>query len=223
MQQLKEKLRDIAFERGGRLFGVCLINDIRDDFHFEIKESSLKLNRAISIGIPVSSAVLDSLIDRPNMLYKAHYQQINHMLNDIAFLIAIEIADNGYETIPIPASKILKWKPMRAHLSHRVIAHKAGLGWNGRNNLLVTPQYGSQIRLVTVLTNAPLDIDQPLKQDCGDCYACLDACPVGAIDEHQENFNLEKCYAKVSEFARPENIGSYICGLCLEPCRGEKK
>ena len=220
--KIKNELRVLAEARGGRLFGVCRIDDLRDTFHFEIKVASEKLNTAISIGVPVSCAVLNTIIDRPNMLYKAHYQQINHILNDIAFALASHIIDLGFDAIPIPASKMLKWKPMRAHLSHREIAYKAGLGWWGRNNLLVSKEYGSQVRLATVLTDLELETDMPSGLDCGDCYACVEACPADAIGENRGDFNLDACFKKVSEFARPENIGSYICGLCLKPCRPKK-
>ena len=181
LDKTKEKLRDMAFSWGARLFGICRVDDIRDNFHFEIRESADRFNTAISIGIPVSPAVLDTLTEKPNFLYKAHYQQINHLLNDIAFLISSEINELGYLSIPIPASQILKWKPMKAHLSHRVIAQLAGLGWNGRNNLLVNEKYGSQIRLVTVLTDMPLEIDRPVDMNCGDCYAC---CGKSSSDEN---------------------------------------
>jgi epoxyqueuosine reductase QueG len=219
----KEKLRSISDRKGGRLFGVCRIDDLIETFHFEIKKSAKKLNTAISIGVPVSKGVLNALIDRPNILYKTHYRQINHILNDIAFSIGSEINNSGYKSIPIPASQIIKWKPMTAHLSHRVMAHKAGLGWRGKNNLLVNQKYGSQIRLVTVLTDLELEIDNPVEMDCGDCVACIKACPVGAIKNDPEDFDLQKCFEIISEFARPENIGTYICGLCLKPCPGNKK
>ncbi len=219
---IKTNLQHLAGNMGGRLFGVCRIDDLRDTFHFEIKEISKSLNTAISVGVPVSAAVLDTLIDRPNDLYKSHYRQINHVLNDIAFAVSSEIITLGYKAIPIPASQILKWKPMRAHLSHREIAYRAGLGWRGRNNLLVSEKFGSRIRLVTILTDLELEPDNPCQSDCGDCYACIAACPVGAIGENYEDFNLKTCYEKVSEFARPENIGTYICGLCLQVC-GSKK
>ena len=92
---VKIDLRNIADTRGGRMFGACRADELRDDFHFEIKKASEKLNTAISVGVPVSPAVLDTIIDRPNMLYKAHYQQINHILNDIAFAISSYILGLG--------------------------------------------------------------------------------------------------------------------------------
>nr|MBN2277451.1 epoxyqueuosine reductase [candidate division Zixibacteria bacterium] len=210
--------------KGGPLLGVTTVTaDLRAGFHGEIRETSNRLTTAISIGVPVSPAVLETIVDRPNVLYKSHYRQINHILNDIAFNVSWHLMQLGSSALPIPASQILKWKPkMLAHLSHREIAFRAGLGWRGRNNLLVTPDYGSQIRLVTILTDLELEPDFPLDDDCGDCYACIDACPVGAIAENPQDFDLAACFSKVSEFARPENIGTLICGLCLAPCFGKK-
>lgn len=220
--EVRENMRRLVHLAGGELFGVCRVGKLRQTFHPEIRQISEKLNTAVSIGVPVLPAVLETIVDHPNVIYKAHYRQINHVLNDIAFMVSTEINRLGRQALPIPASQMISWKPMRAHLSHREIAWKAGLGWWGRNNLLVNETYGAQVRLVTVLTDLELPDDQPATGDCGDCYACLENCPAGAIAEDRRDFNLAACFEKVSEFARPERIGSYICGLCLAPCRGKR-
>ncbi len=223
MQNLsaKEDLAKIAFTRGAGVFGVCRIDNFRESFHIEIQGLSRSLPYAISIGVPLAETALETIVDRPNMIYKAHYRQVNAVLDDIAFALASEIIRLGYRALPIPASMVLKRYPMIAHLSHREIAFKAGLGWRGRNNLLVNKDYGSQIRLVTLLTNLELPFDIPLTDDCGDCFDCLPCCPVGAIDELVENFNLDACSQQVQKFARENDYGHYICGLCLKPCRGK--
>ena len=221
IENFKDKLRNIADSKGGKLFGVCRIDELRKNMHSEIRKASEKLNTAISVGIPLSRPVLDSIGSRPNMIYKAHYQQVNHILNDIAYLIASEINAGGGEAIPIPASQILDWRHLRAHLSHREIAYKAGLGWRGRNNLLVAENYGSQVRLVTVLTDMDLKSDEQLERDCGDCYNCMTVCPAGAINEDPNDFDLAACYKKVQEFSKYKNYGHLICGLCLQCCDGD--
>ncbi len=221
LKNVKEKLRSIAESKGGKLFGVCRIDELRKNMHQEIKKALEKLNTAISIGVPLSKTVMNSLTDRPNMIYKAHYQQVNHILNDISYLITSEIESNGGEAIPIPASQILDWGRMTAHLSHREIAYKAGLGWRGRNNLLVAEKYGSKVRLVTVLTDLELEINQPTDRDCGGCYNCFQVCPADAIGDTPEDFDLPSCYKKVEEFSRYKNYGHLICGLCLQCCDGD--
>jgi epoxyqueuosine reductase len=222
LSKIKQQLRLSADDRGARLFGACRIDDLRETFNAEIRDISKKLNTAVSVGVPLSSSVMDTIVDRPNILYKTHYQQVNHTLNDIAFIISSEIERLGGEAIPIPASKITDWEKFRAHLSHREIAYQAGLGWWGRNNLLVNEKYGSQVRLVTILTNLELEADRPVETDCGECYACLDVCPVGAIGKNREDFNLAACHEKIKEFSRYRGYGHLICGICLRHCSGRR-
>jgi len=220
-KNLKDKLRAIANDKGGKLFGVCRVDELGKNMHPEIKIASETLNTAISIGIPLSSTVMNSIKNRPNMLYKSHYQQVNRILNDISYVMTSEIETNGGEALPIPASQIMDWDHMTAHLSHREIAYKAGLGWRGRNNLLVAEKYGSKIRLVTVLTDIELEIDQPSDRDCGGCYNCFQVCPADAIGDTPEDFDLPACYKKVQEFSRYKGYGHLICGLCLQCCDGD--
>ena len=94
--------------------------------------------------------------------------------------------------------------------------------------LLITPQYGSRVRLVTVLVNAPLISDKPVKNRCGSCMACKDACPVGAIkgintQDHYESRNqamyFKKCVEKLTvEFQELPEVGVPICGICINVC-----
>lgn len=217
----KKKLRETAFDYGARLFGVCDLDGLRDGFAPEIRTESARMKSALSIGVPLRAPVMNTLVDRPNLLYRAHYQQVNHILNDISFYLADIIDRAGYLALPIPASALTDWKKLRAHLSHREIAYRAGLGWWGRNNLLVTSEYGSQVRLVTVLTDLELEPDPPTAEDCGDCCACVEACPAGAIAFDREKFDLPACHKKLREFSNHRGFGQLICGLCLKACRGK--
>ena len=66
-------------------------------------------------------------------------------------------------------------------LLERAFAARAGLGWFGKHNCLVTPRWGSWVTLAEVITTAPLEADTPAVEECGDCRACVDACPTGAL------------------------------------------
>ena len=68
-------------------------------------------------------------------------------------------------------------------LPHKTIARLAGLGWIGKNDLLVNPEMGCAFCMCSVLTDAPLKIElhQPLASECGDCDVCVKICPVNAI------------------------------------------
>lgn len=70
-----------------------------------------------------------------------------------------------------------------APIIEKQYAVEAGLGWIGRQSLLVTPEYGTYVLLGELVLNAEVDeYDKPLKAvGCGECCRCIDACPTGAI------------------------------------------
>lgn len=92
-------------------------------------------------------------------------------------------------------------------LPHKTLAVLAGVGWIGRNNLLVTENYGCRLTLSTVLTNAPLPPD-PARESpsrCGSCMACVRACPVGALSGR----------AWSQDRQRDDIVNVYACRLCM--------
>ena len=88
-----------------------------------------------------------------------------------------------------------------------------------RNNLLVHPDFGSKIRLATVLTDMPVKTDSPVERDCAECRKCIEICPVSAIGETHEKWNKTACLEKLKYFAKARNVGQYICGLCVKVCQ----
>jgi len=78
-----------------------------------------------------------------------------------------------------------------APLLEKYFACKAGLGWVGKNNLLINARYGSQILLGEIVINYELDYDHPVENACGQCSLCIDHCPGGAIGK--DCFNSNKC------------------------------
>ena len=201
------------------MFGVCEIDPFRDRFLLSANELQ-GLMFAVVLGIPLSRAVLEGIVDRPTLLYKWHYRQANNQLDRIAFLLTQTIVEMGYRALPIPASQIIDWEKQRAHVSHRMLAEAAGLGWRGRNNLLVTRHYGAQVRLVTVLTDLPLEPDESIENGCDKCHRCVSVCPADALGEDASEYDLDRCYKKLTEFSMIRGIGQHICGVCVKACFG---
>jgi len=70
-----------------------------------------------------------------------------------------------------------------APLAERAFAVRAGLGFIGRNHLLINPHLGPQLLLGEIITTLKLQGDEPLSADCGSCRKCIGACPTGALRE----------------------------------------
>lgn len=219
--QLRTELESFCRNRGVVAFGVAEMKDINTSDAALPPETFTRLPFAISLAVPLSSEVLATLTDHPNILYEHHYRQLNFALDRIALELVWRLQQSGYNALPIPASQIVDWENQRAHLSHKRVALAAGLGWLGRNNLLITPEFGAQVRLVTVLTDLPLDPGAPLKQDCGSCYRCVEVCPAQAIKENPAEFDHRACFEKLKEFQRQHFVHQFICGLCVRACPGQ--
>lgn len=208
-----------ALGQGFSFFGVADITEIRKDFNIDPKTKA-RYSRGISLGKKLLNSVLDTIKDQPNALYFHHYRQVNFFLDRGAFLVASFIQDLGYNALPIAASLIIDWEKQISHVSHKKVAQLAGLGWIGRNNLLVNSESGSRFRLVTVLTDMPLEYGESLPFSCKDCTKCVSVCPAGAIKEDPNNFDHRACFEKLKEFRKRGLVGQYICGVCVRECSG---
>jgi len=217
------RIRDWVFNQGISLFGVADIRPFKKDSMCISRQIIDSFDSGISLAARLSDAILDEIEDKPTQLYFHHYRQANFFLDRVAFGLVQFIQELGYNALPIPASQIIDWENQRGHLPHKKVAIEAGLGWMGRNNLLVNPAYGARIRLVTVLTNLPLKHDRPIEGDCGDCRRCLAVCPAGAIKERQEDFEHLRCFEQLRLFRKRDNIAQYICGVCVKACKGTLK
>jgi len=217
----REQLRTQALDLDFSFFGIADITHIREKFYLDEKTTS-KYDRAISLGKRLLDSIIDDIDDQPTKLYFHHYRQLNFFLDRQALALSSYIQEQGFLAMPLPASQILDWKKHFGHVSHKHVGVQAGVGWIGRNNLLVNPVFGSRFRLVTILTDMPLEPDKPVESDCGVCKKCLPVCPAKAIKETQAEFDHIACYEKLEEFRRSGVVGQHICGICVKACPGPK-
>jgi epoxyqueuosine reductase QueG len=217
-----EKINTLCRQWGGSLFGVADLRLFRKEEALLSPSLIDQHPLAISVGYHLSDSILEGIENQPTPLYFHHYQRVNILLDTIGLVVTSAIQDLGYRAMPIPASQVVDWKTQKGHLSHKHVAWAAGLGWIGRNNLLVNEQFGSRIRLVTILADIPLVISSPVIKDCGSCLDCLSLCPAGAIKVRQEEFDHLRCYEQLRTFAKTLHLSHNICGVCIKACTGVK-
>jgi len=184
--------------------------------------------RAISIGARLLDPMINALSRHEDpavvFTYRSHYNTVNANLDTAALQISKKIQKEGFEAYPIPASQTINTEKLEAVISHKLVAHLAGLGWIGKSCLLITPKYGPRVRFATIMTDAPLTIGSPIPNHCGSCNKCVDICPVKAFtgvpfdpsEPREARFKAALC--KEYRDRRREKIGEGSCGLCVYVC-----
>ncbi len=136
---------------------------------------------------------------------------------------------NGHRSLSIPPDSDRRKDKLITKLyklfCHKTAATCSGLGWIGKNGLIINEQYGSKLTWATVLTDAPLGPDKPyISSRCGDCDLCVKHCPSGAVQGHlwslrnplMEMVSYDKCRSLKS--GRTALKGKPNCGFCVTVC-----
>ncbi len=217
---IQAELKNLAAELGADLVGFCKLDEPAKAFPH--------LPYALSIGVKLSDAVLKTVENAPSFVYFQHYRAANSLLDSIAFRLSREIEKTGFSALPIAASQSLgKNSPYAGVLPHKTAAVLSGLGHVGKSGLFLSSDYGSKVRLATILTDLPLQAELPLVENgCGDCEACKLACPAGAIfgeypSKTERNYDPEKCSRYMKEHFQDVGRGS-VCGVCIKVCPKNK-
>ena len=180
---------------------------------------------AITIGLSLSTTVVDNIIAGPNQAYYDEYISVNSKLDVITEHLKSEIERKGYRAYAIPSSKLTDFVNIKGEFPHKVAAVRGGLGWIGKSSLLVTKKYGPRVRLATVLTDLPFQTSEFLEKNyCRKCKKCADACPAGAIlgnlweqgVSREQLIDVKKCDLWITN--NYSQFSGLICGICIAVC-----
>lgn len=200
-----EPLKILLKEAGASVVGV---GDVSRALTPEIRH----LNRAVAIGI-------NRNLNGRTLKVLTHLQ-----------VLAEEwLRSKGARALTIPPDSDRRKEKLISRLyklfSHKTAATCAGLGWIGKNGLLINREFGSKLSWVTVLTDAPLETDTPsVQSECGECELCIQHCPSGALTGRiwsmAEPLREIVCYEKCRSLknARSALEGKPNCGFCVTVC-----
>ncbi len=114
-----------------------------------------------------------------------------------------------------------------APVMEREWAQRSGVGWIGKNTLLIHPQAGSYFFLAEIISDLEVVPDHPIRDHCGTCTRCIDACPTDAISPAGYILDGSKCISYLtielkdnipSEFAGQMDNWMFGCDICQEVC-----
>lgn len=192
-----------------------------------------ELRNGISMGINLNPEIVQSLKKGPGEDYIREYGEVNIRLSGLAGKVSEFIKEKGYNAdfIP-PTQKVDDPERLYAEFPHKTAATLAGLGWIGKNAVLVTKKYGSAVRIITVFTDAPLVAEKPvLKSYCGNCDNCREHCPAGAIFgvkwsqgmPREKLLNIRRCFEYSRKMGYEAGPGHGVCGRCIAVCPWTEK
>jgi epoxyqueuosine reductase len=228
---MKKLLKDDLKENGAGLVGFAALHNLPHEMHHSYPT-------AISIAVPLDAQVISGIINGPTFDYWEEYQRANALLEALAKRTVALLHTNGHQAKWLAPTIVTKdsfthtsvsYDPMTMStvLPHKTAATLSGLGWIGKCALLVTKEYGSAIRITTVLTDADLPPGKPIEfSRCGSCTDCVEACPGYAISgklwtagiTRESFFDAFACRKKAYEQAARIGVHETICGRCIVAC-----
>lgn len=226
MVPLNSEIEAKLIKGGACLVGFADISELAADVR-----SSMKF--AISIAVALDASIIKEIRHGPTRCYYDEYNKANKLLADLAANTANYLKRNDNDALVVePTVKELDIETLATLLPHKTVATRAGLGWVGKSALLITKKYGSAVRLATVLTDAHLEVAEPIENcHCDDCNACVVHCPVRALSgkkwlpgcERKEIVDAFNCHSNTIQLCKQIGLAATICGICINVCPWTQK
>jgi epoxyqueuosine reductase QueG len=185
-------------------------------------QSFMKNGSIICMGVAYSEYAIDCIdarlsdgtVDKDAWnIYAREYHKLNNLLNatsrDIAECFGGIVIPTTVEGIAV--RNVEEYYGMT--ISHRAIAENAGLGWRGKNELIVNEKFSCALRFASVITNLPLINGKKVRASCGECKACLEICSFLRTKDTLENYR-ESCRRYINQLS----LDAEVCGKCIKAC-----
>jgi epoxyqueuosine reductase QueG len=223
--QLKRRITREAKRHGAYLVGYAPVSrwSIGPEPAEAYRPESIwpQARTVIVMGVQMLLPIIEST---PSINYQEMYNAGNQVLDQAALRLAAWLNGLGHAAIYLPRDgygnlEILRRKPA-ASFSHAIAGKYAGLGTIGTSHMLLTPEYGPRVRLVSVFTSAELPGDKLLKEElCNGCGLCVRLCPVQAFTKVKgeliAKMAKDPCTERHQEL-RKQNC--WPCGICAKVC-----
>lgn len=230
--ELSGRLQALLKSEGASIVGFADLGEIpcdnRDSFPF-----------GVSIGVALSPEIISDIDEGPTYAYIEECLRLDSILDRLGQLAAGFLMTSGYKAKQQATTNTTgsEYPPnLTTKLPHKTVATRAGLGWIGKNAILVTKEFGSAVRLGSILTDADLSVGIPMDiSQCGECIACVKICPAqailgnnweaGVLRDSLLNVVLCRKTARKRLIKRTgsEVVGRTFCGMCIVACPWTKR
>jgi epoxyqueuosine reductase QueG len=221
MNEIRTELTDALKGRGAVLVGFADLGAVPG-------ETRGGMPRGISIAVALDQLIILGIAGGPTREYEGEYRRANTLLAELGDTAAGILRSRGHR-VAVNAPTAGRHTPdFRTPLPHKTVATRSGLGWIGKNALLITEKFGSAVRLNSVLTDAPFKADEPVDLSrCGNCLVCREVCPGKAPAgtnwelgrDRDEFFSAAACRQSAIEATGKAGLEiRTICGICIAAC-----
>lgn len=199
--------------------------DMRDNFPF-----------GISIAVALNPNIIAGIREGPTKAYLKECKRADDLLEVLGQAAVQFLKHRDYEAQSRTTPGIEYPDTLSTRLPQKTVATHAGLGWIGKCSLLITRKFGSAVRFGSILTDAELPFASPIDvSDCGDCIACVDICPAGAISGEEWHAGIERdvlvnafnCRETARKLLIKRTGGEIkdrtLCGMCIAVCPWTQK
>lgn len=215
---------EIVKKEGASIVGIADLSSLPE-------EARCSMPIGIAIGIALDAKITSNIPNGPFLEYFNEYNKVTAKLGEICISTSNYLIENGFSAIPQTVDYIKQQREntesKRAILPHKTVSALAGFGWIGKSSLLITKEYGSALRLTTILTNAPLEaVKSEYSCLCGECTKCVDNCPGNAIKNQKWSIDIDRddlidfqaCRRTVKERGKKFSKDHAMCGICVAVC-----